>query len=276
MLPTRVSIINLAVAVIGTLLVLLPAGDLRAADADVVTLPVRDDARLRFLILRPDGPPTATVILYSGGNGTVGIKRDGSLKRDGNFLVRTRELFAKHGFLVAVVDRPSDWAGSDKERYRLSTEHVEDAAAIARKLREIARVPVWFVGTSRGSISIANIASRLGGDLIAGAVLSSSVTRIGRRAAQTVGDADLGGIAVPVLIVGHVNDDCFATPWPDQFDLRKKFRSAPVVDTIRIEGGDAGNHASPCGPFSHHGFLGQEDDVVAKIAGWIKGHAGRR
>lgn len=274
--PTHITIVRLAVAVAGALLFLIPATASRAADAEVITLDVRGDARQRLLVLRPDGPASAIVILYPGGAGVVGIQRDGSLKRDGNFLVRSRDYFAKHGFLVAVVDRPSDWAGSDKEIYRLSKAHVEDAAAIARTLQAIAKLPVWFVGTSRGSISVASIASRLGGDLISGAVLSSSVTQPGRRSSQTVRDAELGGIAIPVLVVGHANDDCSVTPWPEQLELLPKFRSAPVAESIRIEGGDAGDHSSPCGPFSHHGFLGQEEAVVAKIADWINAHARRR
>lgn len=271
-----VSALRNAIATLLALAVLLPPLAGIAGASEVVTLDVRDGARQRILVLRPDGPPKAIAILYPGGAGFVGIQKDGSLKRENNFLVRSRSYFSAHGLLVAVVDRPSDWAGAAKATYRLSKAHVEDAAAIARKMREIARVPVWFVGTSRGSVSVAHIASRLGGDLIAGAVLSSSVTRIGKRSSQTVQDSDLGGIAVPVLVIGHAHDDCFATPWPDQLALVPKFRNAAVADSIRIEGGDAGNHGAPCGPISHHGFLGQEEEVVSRIADWMLGHQRRQ
>jgi predicted alpha/beta-hydrolase family hydrolase len=250
----------------------------RAESQEAVTLKVRGDARLRFLLLHPAGPPVAAVVLYPGGAGNIGIKKDGSIKYGNNFLVRSRDLFAKQGFLTAVVDRPSDWAGSDKDQYRLSAAHAEDAAAIARALRDRTAAPIWFIGTSRGTISVASIASRLGRDRIAGIVLTSSVTAPGKRSPQTVQDADLAGIAVPVLILGHGGDDCYVTPWSEQEDLAGRFKHAAAVETIRIDGGDPGNLAEPCGPISHHGFLGQEKDVVGRIAVWIRQHqtSGRR
>jgi hypothetical protein len=253
-----------------------PSAAAAEEEEEVVTLPVREDARQRILILKPDGPPIATVVLYPGGNGNVGIRQDGSLRNGGNFLVRSRDLFAKQGFLVAVVDRPSDWAGADKATYRMTVEHAEDAAAIAKVLRARAPGPIWFVGTSRGTISVASIASRLGGAHIAGIVLTSSVTGIGGRSSQTVQDVDLSGIAVPVLILGHGYDDCRVTPWPEQESLKGRFTNSPSVMAMRIEGGDAGDLSAPCGPYSHHGFLGQEAAVVSRIADWIKRHGQRR
>jgi pimeloyl-ACP methyl ester carboxylesterase len=249
-----------------------PAHPTSAAETKVVTLKVRGDARQRILILRPDGPPKASVVLYAGSAGNIKLKADGTIEAPGNFLVRSRAHFAAEGFLVAVVDRPSDWAGSDAERYRMTTAHVEDAAAIAGVMRQEAPVPIWFVGTSRGTISVANIASRLGGDKIAGIVLTSSVTNPGKKAQQAVTDADLAGIAVPVLILGHGADDCYVTPWSEQEALAKRFKNAAAVEAVRIDGGDQGNLHDACGPFSHHGFLGQEKEVVARIAAWIRGH----
>jgi len=256
----------------GLLILMTAAADTCAQAAEAVTLTVRGDARQRILLLRPDGPPAATVVLYPGGSGAIGIEADGSLKRDTNFLVRSRALFADQGFLVAVVDRPSDWAGADKATYRLSAAHVEDAAAIAKTLRKEANVPIWFVGTSRGTISVANIASRLGRGLIAGIVLTSSVTAPGKRSPQTVLDVDLSGIAVPTLIVGHGDDDCRVTPWSEQQEIAGKLKSSPSVESYRIDGGDAGNLSAPCQAISHHGFFGQEAEVVAKISKWIKAH----
>jgi len=276
MMHGRPVFLRLILAALCAAAVLPAPSPAKAGDAEVVTLKRRGDARQRILVLRPEGAPKAAVILYPGGNGGVGIRRDGSLKRDTNFVVRSRELFAKHGLLTVVVDRPSDWAGADKETYRLTKEHVADAAAIAKTVRDMAPLPIWFVGTSRGTISVANIASRLGGDLITGAVLTSAVTGIGQRSPQTVQDADLASVRVPVLILGHGDDDCYVTPWSEQRELVEKFRNAAVVESIRIDGGDAGNPAGPCGPISHHGFLGQEDAVVTRIAEWILKHHQKR
>jgi pimeloyl-ACP methyl ester carboxylesterase len=244
----------------------------RAAETKVVTLTVRGTAQQRILLIRPDGPPKASVVLYPGGAGNIGIKDDGSIRSPGNFLVRSREHFAAEGFLVAVVDRPSDWAGADEDRFRITPAHAEDAAAIASVLLREARVPVWFIGTSRGSISAANAASRLGGNKIAGVVLTSSVVQPGKRAKSAVTDVDLAGIAVPVLILGHGGDDCPLTQWPDQEALVGRFKGSPSVEAIRINGGHPGNLSEPCGPFSHHGFIDQEKAVVHRIAAWIEAH----
>ena len=113
-----------------------------AAETKVVTLTVRGTAQQRILLVRPDGPPKASVVLYPGGAGDIRIRDDGSIQFKGNFLVRTRRHFTAEGFLVAVADRPSDWAGAAEDLYRLTPAHAEDAAATARVLRQEAVVPV--------------------------------------------------------------------------------------------------------------------------------------
>lgn len=62
----------------------------------------------RFLYLAPENP-AAAVILFAGGHGGLQMLQNGSLKwGELNFLVRTRQLFAKNGLSVAVIDAPSD------------------------------------------------------------------------------------------------------------------------------------------------------------------------
>ena len=90
------------------------------------------------------------------------MRKDGTIKNGGNFLVKVREQFASHGFLVSVFDAPSDQKGSDGMLgYRVTEDHAADVAAVVKRLRELATVPVWLVGTSRGTISAANAAARL-------------------------------------------------------------------------------------------------------------------
>ena len=92
-------------------------------------------------------------------------------------LVRTRDDFAAHGFAVAVVDAPSD----RKERkgmrggFRNSAEHVTDIDAVTAHLKKTVRVPVWLIGTSRGTESAAYVAIHAK-EKIAGVVLTSSMT----------------------------------------------------------------------------------------------------
>ena len=241
----------------------------------VVNATPRVGAEQRVLILWPDGPPKASVVLYAGGKGGIGIRKDGSIKRAGNFLVRSRDIFAKQGFLVAVPNRPSDWAGSNPFHYRLTEAHAADAAALIRFLRQLADVPVWLVGTSRGSISAANNAARLGRDGPDGIVLTSSVVEPGEKVRPTVQDADLERVTVPTLILGHEDDGCYVTLWDDQMALARLFENAPAVETIVVSGGNAGDLSRECGPYAHHGFLGVEDRVVARIADWIQSQSPR-
>lgn len=240
-----------------------------AVAAERHVLEPRPGAKQTFLLLRPDGPPKASVVLYAGGSGSIGIRSAGSLKSGGNFLVRTRSLFAAQGFLVLVPDRPSDWAGADKWSYRLTGEHAQDAAALITFLRAEADVPVWFVGTSRGSISAANAAARIGAKGPEGIVLTASVTNGGNKIRPSLADIDLSRIVAATLILGHKDDDCYVTPWSEQADLAGKLTKARKVQSVGVSGGQAGDLTAPCGSHSHHGFLGIEKETVARITAWI-------
>jgi hypothetical protein len=229
----------------------------------------RPGVKQAFLLLRPAGPPKASVVLYSGGSGSIGIRDDGTLKHGGNFLVRSRALFVDQGFLVLVPDRPADWAGGDKWSYRLTEEHAQDAAVLMAFLRAEADVPVWLVGTSRGSISAANAAARIGKNGLEGIVLSSSVTNGGNKIRPSLADIALDRITAATLILGHKDDDCYVTPWSEQADLAGKLTKTRKVQAIGVSGGKADGQSAPCGAHSHHGFLGIEKETVARIAAWI-------
>ena len=76
-----------------------------------MTLKTSRGVRQSFLLTKPDNP-AAAVILFAGGHGALGLTGAGKMKWGaGNFLVRTRGMFAEHGFMVAVVDAPSDRQG---------------------------------------------------------------------------------------------------------------------------------------------------------------------
>lgn len=259
--------IKLRLAIVLSVFGCLMVPPLVAAEQHV--LEPRPGAKQKFLILRPDGPPKASVVLYAGGSGSIGIRNDGSLKSAGNFLVRTRSLFVAQGFLVLVPDRPSDWAGGDKWSYRLTEKHARDAAALIAFLRAEADVPVWLVGTSRGSISAANAAARIEKNGPEGIVLTASVTNGGNKVRPSLADIDLDRITAATLILGHKDDDCYVTPWSEQADLAGQLAKARKVDAVDVSGGQAGDHSAPCGSHSHHGFLGIEKETVVRIAAWI-------
>ncbi len=128
----------------------------------VVDIPTRPGVTQRMIIISPANPKAA-VVLFSGGHGGLQIFPNGSFKSsEGNFLVRTRQLFADQGLLVALVDAPSDrqsppYLGG----FRQKPEHAADIKAVIAWLREQSKVPIWLVGTSRGTVSAAYVATEL-------------------------------------------------------------------------------------------------------------------
>src|SRR5262245_33384251 len=144
-----------------------------AFPARFVTTSNRAGVRQPFLLLQPQNP-VASVILFTGGAGEVGISPSG-IKRPGNFLVRTRRMFAQQGFQVAVVDPPGR---GTLDGFRTSKAHALDIKGVIAELRRQADVPVWLVGTSYGTVSAIKVADHLADDGGPdGVVLTSSLFR---------------------------------------------------------------------------------------------------
>ena len=122
----------------------------------VVDLMPRKGMTLRTLVITPESPKAA-VILFLGGSGRPKITKAGRVKSK-NFLVRSRNLFVKNGLAAIVPDAPSDHYNSDgmKGWFRETKEHTADLKALIKFARDRFKVPVWLVGTSRGTNSVAN------------------------------------------------------------------------------------------------------------------------
>ena len=214
--------------------------------------------------------PWAVAILFMGGDGAVGITPDGSITRGGNFLVRTRQLWLAQGIAVVIPDKPANLP----ELYgnRLGPAYARDVATLVGFARSRSRAPIWLVGTSQGSNAVATGAASLTGGQIAGAVFSSSVTQIGGRAqmTDTVFGARLSAINVPALIVAHQEDGCRVTPASDAPRLRAALTSSPRTEIFLFSGGSS-PRSGPCDAFAQHGFLGIEQDVITRIAAWMRG-----
>jgi pimeloyl-ACP methyl ester carboxylesterase len=212
--------------------------------------------------------PKAAVILFAGGHGGLQISPKGSFKwGEGNFLVRTRQLFANSGLLVAIVDAPSD-----RQRppylsgFRQRPEHAADIKAVISWIREQAKVPVWLVGTSRGTQSAAYVATELNGpEGPDGLVLSSTILTDDK--GRPVPAMPLGKLRIPVLVVHHEQDGCSHCSFKDVPSLMEKLGSVPRKQLLSFKGGE--NRGDPCEAFSYHGFNGLEHEVVTQIANWI-------
>ena len=82
-------------------------------------------------------------------------------------------------------------------------------------------VPVWLVGTSRGTVSAASVGVRLGPSRVAGVVLTSTVW------AGSIAQVPLEQLRVPTLLVHNHDDGCRESP----------FDYAPLGDVYKRQRG---------------------------------------
>jgi alpha-beta hydrolase superfamily lysophospholipase len=248
---------------------LLLAGSANGAEPEtsVVTVEVRPGVVLRYLQLMP-AQPKAAVLLFAGGTGYLNITEHGIEGGSQNFLVRSRHLFARHGLLVAVVDAPSDhWSDDGMVGWRQSDVHANDIDVVMERIRQTADVPLWLIGTSRGTLSVANAAARLGGR-VDGLVLSASVTQPSSRRPFYLGKQDVAAIRVPTLLVHHRDDECHVTPLHGAENLLQGLNGAQRSELRTYSGGEPAIEGN-CDALSAHGYLGIETQVVDDIVDWM-------
>ena len=130
-----------------------------------------------------------------------------------------------------------------------------------RFLKSKADVPVWLIGTSRGSVSAASAAAQLP-QQVSGVVLTSSVWS-GTTSA-------LGQIAMPTLIVHNRDDGCSASPFAGTEAAMAQLTRAPAKELLAVSGGSL--RGNPCDAISPHGYYQIEDKVVPPVIAWIKSH----
>jgi hypothetical protein len=238
-----------------------------SADGTVVDLPVAGGVE-RVLYLAP-ARPAAVLVMFTGGDGVVGLQPDGRIGRPGNFLVRTRQQWLDQGFAVAIPDVPSTL--SNLTTGRLDPSYAEIMRQVVAFAHGKSGAPVWLVGTSRGTVAAASGAANLSDHEIAGLVLTSTVTRAGNGSSESVFGANLAAIHVPVLIVSHEGDRCRLTPPSDRPQLKAALTGAPAVDIVTVSGGLPAK-SGPCEAMAEHGYYGVESAAVSQIAAWIKSH----
>lgn len=245
----------------------------QAAAQTLETIRTPRGVKQSFIVMKPD-KPVATVLLFAGGHGALNLTSATSMKWGaGNFLVRSRQHFFDQGFIVAVVDAPSDQRAGMNAIFRMSGQHAGDIGAIAQHVKKVADVPVWVVGTSMGTFSAAR--GGLGVAGVAGVVLSSTITRsdpnwkIKNSHPNGVGSMGLSGVKVPTLIISHRKDGCAITPAADGDKLKARLTASPRVEVKLLDGG-LPPKSDPCEAMSQHGFLGIEKEAVGEIARFIK------
>ena len=223
----------------------------------------------RLLVEKGDNP-FVTVVLFAGGKGVMDISPSGDIGwGSGNFLVRSRGLFQNHGAITAVIDAPTDQRHKLHE-FRRTEDHAKDVGAVIRHLRAKYALPVWLIGTSRGTNSVANAGLRLKSDKPDGIVLTATMLAFNMRAGgDYVTNMDIEKIAMPVLIAHHKKDGCSVTPPGEVGELKEDLKNAKPVKVLWYEGG-SGMRGPDCQAYQYHGFVGIEEKVVADIMAWIR------
>src|SRR5262245_46715015 len=242
-----------------------PAADAEAVTIDttftVKTPPVRLD--------KPAHEGRASVVLMTGGNGLLELDATGTITNStGNFLIRSADLFLRHGLNVMMADAlPAHPAPGLNFAARLSAGHAAElqgfiSAAVSRWSK-----PVWVVGTSNGSIpgwTAAGFQPALAG--LKGVVLTSPVTQLTPGTLPTF-NLYASRITVPALVVWHQDDHCSFSPPAGSAALFTAIPSADKASRTFEHGHSVAT--DPCGAFSEHGYAGIEEEVVKKIAEFI-------
>ena len=276
-------------ALVLTVAVELTGGGARALSVcgAVVTLQTHGGTTMRYSFAPPQQEPGAavpiTLVLLVGGGGALDLDDKGCARAlTGNSLVRMLPQFHAAGFVTALVDAPSDHPGEDGlGGFRLAPEHAEDIGKVIADVRARTKGPVWLVGTSRGTISSVNAAARLAGASAPDGIVLTSALMSGasgmRKAwvADTVFDVRLEDIRVPVLVVGHAADQCVRSPAQLSAGITGRTNGSREQVVALTGGPGAAMNFAPgidaCIGHAPHGFVGQEAEMVAGIARFIRG-----
>jgi hypothetical protein len=237
---------------------------------EIVTLPTRPGVTQNYFLAKAPENPQALAVLFPGNVGLIHLRKKGNRIEFGtrNFLVRTRDEFVKRGVVAAVVDAPSDRQSGFgmSDEFRFSDKHFTDISVVVADLeKRFPGVPLFLIGTSRGTVSVAALAVKFGHQ-IAGVVLTSTMFRETGTRAKDPGPGlsrfDFKTIKVPLLFAHHASDRCVVTPYGEAARLSKAY---PL---ITVSGGLSPKSAE-CEPFSAHGYYGKESETVEEIVNWM-------
>jgi hypothetical protein len=223
---------------------LLAGWTIPAAAADELATAKAADGQFSY-VLTTNEPQSVRygVILMPGGNGVVDPHLEGGrivLGMAGNFLMRSRALFAGPRFVAASTD---------------ATSSPGRIAAIAADLeKRYGKLEIYVVGTSNSTNATLELAETADG-LIAGFVHTSSFNR--------VASFDPRKLKSRNLLVMHRQDAChFTLPAATQSSHDKFGTELVVMDGGRTEG-------DVCVARAYHGYNGIERETVDRIESWI-------
>lgn len=243
----------------------------------------RPGVKVPVLIMKPETKPVGTMIMFPGQGVDEFSSLWGKISLGDNFVVRTAPDYIEQGFAVAIMDKPSDGEVIHLATYpflsikfRLSAEHVQDARIVMDYLEKMHNLSNFYIlGTSRGQLSVLNMAYSLHDKRVKGYVTTSGLDiKNPLVTSKENRPLDLNRITDPLLIVHHFNDRCFVTLYKSSLELKSKITNSSKLDFIEVHGESPiqnDNKMFQCGPKANHGFYGHDKKVVKAIGDWCLG-----
>lgn len=211
-------------------------------------------------------PGAVNLLLIPGGNAGTGELVNG-IPSSLNFLVRSREDFQAAGLNTFILFRAKSVApGPMSTTYRNTKEHLAEIRALFNHIVSSTEGPIFLVGTSMGTISATQGAINLDHPRLKGLLLTASVTKV---APGNLATQNLKGIKMPVMMVHHESDQCFACVPKEAKELSNGFVSASSTEFFMVSGGGPAV-GDPCQNQHWHGFIGIEKSVTSLAIDWIK------
>lgn len=229
-------------------------------------LPLADGGHQRVLLEIPL-KPKAVIIMLPGGSGDVGLTRDGDIRHDDNFVVRTRDLWTARGYAVVI---PDTLDRANLRGLRSSPEYARLVDSLIAFAHEHVAAPVFLLGTSQGSIAAMNGAAHAGHGSLNGVILTESVSVIGG-SHETVFDADPQAVRIPALVVANQDDRCDVAPPAMASKIAAAMSHNSDVKVATVSGGVT-RSSKDCGSLTPHGYYGIENQVVSLIDNWMQNH----
>lgn len=207
----------------------------------------------------------ATLALLPGGSGEISMKH--GLPAANDFLIKSRDYFSANGFNVAIIGPPSDMNKLEFD-FRIGPEHIEDIRRVVAYLKKDSTLPVWLVGTSRGTLSAASAAIAFGNQELAGIVLTASITSSNGK--YVVPALRLDEIRIPVFVLHHKEDACSICKPDDAALILQGLTNAPIKKLLLVKGGGPPSEdGDECNARHWHGFIGMEKEAADIISSWI-------
>lgn len=239
------------------------------ADESLISIPSPRGAQITQSYLWTSETPTPKVIylLFPGYPSVLNLHRDENgviqFALAGNFLIRSRALFAGSDSAAASMDAPSDERAAFEDGFRSSDAPAQDIAAVITDMKKhYPHARIVAVGNSASTTGVAYLAKNLP-DKIDAVILSATITNANFRIGMWgLGRFDFTIIKQPLLFVHHRDDGCDKSPYRGVSKL-----AYPLITVV----GQEPAQSDACQARSAHGFWGRDAPVVDAMRAWAEG-----